>query len=71
MKNENDNSSFGGGFALGFFLGLVGLIIALCLGESGSNIRRGAGYGFLTWIVIDVLVAIIYFVVIVGSIANY
>lgn len=69
MTNENDNSSFGAGFALGFFLGLIGLVIALCLGESGSNIRRGAGYGFLTWIIIDVIVAIIYIMVVVGAAA--
>lgn len=69
MTNENDNSSFGAGFALGFFLGLIGLVIALCLGESGSNIRRGAGYGFLTWIIIDVIVAIIYFMVVFGAAA--
>ena len=36
----DDNTSFGGGFLLGFFLGLIGLIIALAVGPSGSNIRR-------------------------------
>ena len=44
MNNDIDNSSFGGGFALGFLLGLIGLIIAFAIG--GGNIRRGAGYGF-------------------------
>ena len=58
----DDNTSFGGGFLLGFFLGLIGLIIALAVGPSGSNIRRGAGYGLLTWVIIDVIIGIIYFV---------
>ena len=61
MNNEIDNSSFGGGFALGFLLGLIGLIIAFAIG--GGNIRRGAGYGLLTYILISVFIGIIVFFV--------
>lgn len=62
MISDVDNTSFGGGFALGFFLGLIGLLIALAIGPSGSNIRRGAGYGLLTWVILDIVFGIIYFV---------
>lgn len=47
-----DNSSYGGGFALGFLLGIIGVIIALAVGTSGSKIRRGAGHGLLTYIIV-------------------
>ena len=57
MNNDIDNSSFGGGFALGFLLGLIGLIIAFAIG--GGNVRRGAGYGLLTYVIISVFVGIV------------
>ena len=57
MNNDIDNSSFGGGFALGFLFGIIGLFIALAIG--GGNIKRGAGYGLLTYIVLYVLAGII------------
>ncbi|NMV82746.1 MAG: hypothetical protein GX816_04260 [Erysipelotrichia bacterium] len=57
MNNDIDNSSFGGGFALGFLLGLIGLIIAFAIG--GRNIRRGAGYGLLTYFIIYTVTGII------------
>ena len=47
-----DNSSYGGGFALGFLLGIIGLLIALAVGTNGSKIRRGAGHGVLTYIIV-------------------
>ena len=47
-----DNSSYGGGFALGFLLGIIGLLIALAVGTGGSKIRRGAGHGVLTYIIV-------------------
>lgn len=50
-----DNSSYGGGFALGFLLGIIGVIIALAVGTSGSKIRRGAGHGLLTYIIVCVV----------------
>ena len=50
-----DNSSYGGGFALGFLLGIIGVVIALAVGTSGSNIRRGAGHGLLTYIIVCVV----------------
>jgi hypothetical protein len=53
-----DNSSYGGGFALGFLLGIIGLLIALAVGTSGSNIRRGAGHGLLTFVVIWIFIFI-------------
>lgn len=56
-----DNSSYGGGFALGFLLGVIGVIIALAVGISGSKIRRGAGHGFLASIIIGCLFGILLF----------
>lgn len=53
-----DNSSYGGGFALGFLLGVIGVIIALAVGISGSKIRRGAGHGLLTFIVMWIFIFI-------------
>jgi hypothetical protein len=37
----NDEGSFGAGFALGFFLGLIGLAIAICTGN-GKTIKGSA-----------------------------
>lgn len=61
-----DNSSYGGGFALGFLLGIIGLLIALAVGTSGSNIRRGAGHGLLTYIIVC-FVGFIFLVATAGS----
>ena len=61
MNNDIDNSSFGGGFALGFLFGIIGLFIALAIG--GGNIRRGAGYGLLTYVLIYAFIGFIVFLV--------
>jgi hypothetical protein len=56
---EQREGSFIGGFLLGFFLQIVGIIISFALG--GRNTRRGAGYGMLTLIIISVLFVILFF----------
>lgn len=53
-----DEGSFGAGWALGFLLGLVGLIIALCVGKDET--KRGAKWGFIIYIVITVVALIFY-----------
>lgn len=45
-KSKDDGGTFGGGVALGILLGLIGLIIAACVGKKET--RSGALLGFLT-----------------------
>lgn len=61
-SNSAESGSFGSGFALGFLLGLIGLIIALCIG--GNDRRKGAGAGFLTWMILDIIGLLIYMIII-------
>ena len=51
-----DKGSYRGGFALGFFLGLVGLVIALCLDK--SNTKRGAAHGMLALIISSIVIGV-------------
>ena len=56
-----DTGSYGGGWALGFLLGVTGLIIASCIDKEDT--KRGALHGFLTELIITVVLTIIIFVV--------
>lgn len=48
-----DEGSTGGGFALGFLLGLIGLIIAACVGK--KNTKSGAVTGFFIQAIIGII----------------
>lgn len=60
-----DKGSFGAGWALGFLLGVIGLIIALCIGKQETT--RGAKWGFAIYVVITVVVLIFYACVVVPA----
>jgi len=50
---DDDNSFHFGGFALGFFLGLIGIIIAYIINDDNHHRRvRWAWFGFGIWIAI-------------------
>ena len=51
--SEYEEGSYWAGFALGFFLGLIGLIIAIAIDKSET--KRGAVTGFIISIVISVV----------------
>ena len=53
-----DEGSAGGGFALGFFLGLIGLIIAIAINKSAT--RKGAVAGFFVQFFIGLFFVLIY-----------
>ena len=54
------------GFVLGFFFGLVGLIIAICACQFDT--KRGALAGFITSIVIALIFVACYFAITMGYI---
>ena len=56
-KGEEDQGSAGGGFVLSFFLGIIGLIIALCVGKKAT--KSGAVTGFIVQAGIGILILII------------
>ena len=45
-KRGGDDGSFGIGFLLGFFLGIVGILIAYFAFEDEAKTRKGAWWGF-------------------------
>ena len=51
-----DQGSYGAGFALGFFLGLIGLIIAMAIDKPET--RRGAVTGFIVSLVISIVAVV-------------
>ena len=55
--SDNDNGSFAGGLLLGFFLGIVGAIIAFAINKYST--RKGAGVGIILRISIPILTFII------------
>ena len=59
-----DDGSYGGGFALGFFLGVIGLIIAIAINKEQT--RKGAVTGFLVSLGLSVVAGVCYFCVVMG-----
>ena len=51
-----DEGSYGGGFSLGFLLGLVGLIIAIAIDKPLT--KKGGLHGFLVSIGLGVLIGV-------------
>lgn len=51
-----DKGSYAGGFLLGFLLGLIGFIIALCINKEET--KRGALHAFLISLVIGIIAVI-------------
>jgi|LSQX01.2.fsa_nt_gb nitrogenase molybdenum-iron protein alpha/beta subunit len=60
-----NTDSYGGGFALGFFLNLIGVVVALMVG--GEQRRRGCGYGLLTSTIIALVISFIVYLATFGS----
>ena len=54
---KEDKGSFGGGFALGFFIGLIGVIVAACVGKKDT--KSGALVGFVVQFVGGIILTII------------
>jgi hypothetical protein len=53
---DDDNSFHFGGFALGFFLGLIGVLIAYIINDDNHHRRvRWAWFGFSVWIAVLVV----------------
>ena len=53
-QNNEDEGSSGAGFALGFLLGLIGMIIAACVGK--KNTKSGAVAGFIVQAIIGLTI---------------
>lgn len=53
---EKDEGSFGAGFCLGILLGLIGVVIALCIGKPSTN--KGALTGWLIEAVIGIIIMV-------------
>lgn len=56
-----DVGSYGGGWALGFFLGLIGLIIGIAIDKSET--KRGAIHGFLVELVLGSIIGIVFAII--------
>jgi hypothetical protein len=57
---DEDDSFHTGGFALGFFLGIIGVLIAYIIKDDNHHRRvRWAWFGFAIWVVALLLVAMI------------
>jgi hypothetical protein len=60
-----DDGSYGGGFALGFLLGVIGLIIAIAINKEQT--RMGAVTGFFVSLGLSVVAGVCYFCVVMAS----
>lgn len=61
---EESGGSWGAGFILGFFVGLIGLVIAIAIDKPDT--KKGAIVGFVSGIFVVLIVIVLFFVVIVG-----
>lgn len=55
---NEDKSSYGSGWLLGFFLGVLGVIIAHAIG--GENVKRGSWFGLLFSFIIGSVIIMVY-----------
>ena len=55
---NEDKSSYGAGWLLGFFLGVLGVIIAHAIG--GEKVKRGSWFGFLFDFIVFGVVIMVY-----------
>ena len=62
--SDYNNSKTGLGVVLCLFLGLLGLIIGVCMYPSGSYERQTFVKGWLTTLVVEIVLVIVIFVVI-------
>ena len=63
-----NDGSYGGGFALGFLLGVIGLIIAIAINKEQT--RNGAVTGFLVSLGLSIVAGVCYFCVVMGYIGG-
>lgn len=63
-----DDGSYGGGFALGFLLGVIGLIVAIAINKEQT--RKGAVTGFLVSLGLSVVAGVCYFCVVIGTLGG-
>lgn len=66
--NTMDEGSYGGGFLLGFFLSLVGLIIAIAIDKPAT--KKGAITGFIVQLVGGVLLYVCFVLGVFSSMYN-
>lgn len=64
---KEDGSKKGFGFLLGFFLGLIGLLIGVCMYPSGSERRETFVKGWLTSWFVGIGLGVLVFLVVTAS----
>ena len=63
-----DDGSYGGGFALGFLLGVIGLIIAIAINKKQTT--KGAVTGFFVSLGLSVVAVVCFSCVVMGSLSG-
>ena len=63
-----DDGSYGGGFALGFLLGVIGLIVAIAINKKQT--KKGAVTGFFVSLGLSVVAGVCFFCVVMGSLSG-
>ena len=67
--NYSNEGSYGCGIALGFFVGIIGLIIAVALNQPLT--KKGAIHGFIARLVISGILFIVYITVLIDIIGGW
>ena len=57
-KRGGDDGSFGIGFLLGFFLGIIGVLIAYFAFEDEAATRKGAWWGFGATLILTIIIVV-------------
>lgn len=68
-QNNGYEGSYGAGIALGFLVGLIGLIICIVLNQPLT--KKGAIHGFIARLVIGGIFFIIYLTVIINLVSGW